>query len=933
MSQQAHPKRKEIKGQSPYAVSVIVPAYNAESTIAETLESLLAQSCPDWEAIVVDDGSIDLTPEIARQFGTRDPRIRLVQRANGGEAAARNTGIGHASYDWLLFLDSDDWIAPRHIERMTTELVAHPELDAVHCGSIRVAGDGTYVSDDYRPPAGDLFPTLACRAAFPVHACIVRKSVVEAVGKFDTSLKKSPDWDLWQRVARTGSLFGAVPEVLAYYRMVPHSASLDAEQLLIDGLTVLRRGHSPDPRVPKPHPDYTLGLPRHAVESQEFYLLCWSAGLLLGAGKDARPLLRTLNCDHYTDLYPDAIAKCIFEAAILPSCHAAQFWENLWPELHQLTEQFLIALETQSRTPDLARHSSVQLRKLVLKNSPTWGPVIAEQEQAIERQKVLVEDLDRGRIWSEGEREKWKKLAEGREQEKALFDKELQQVQKLANLLEGWNSQLTTDLGNARQQVTSHEHTNAVLAGNLAQSYGLIERLAQEKGTLEAVLEQARRNAGELAQHMSRLEADLSQARSLAEGLAGELEQWRRNAGELAQHKSRLEADLSQARSLAEGLAGELEQSRRNAGELAQHKSRLEADLSQARSFVEGLARERTDLQRELEQAHRQARELIQHAEGLALEKTSLQSDLEKARDLAEVASLEKMTFAPETLAEDLAGARDRADELTSEKTRLQNDLSEARALVDALAQENAGLHGDLERVTRQEHSLQRDLARWEQLTGECEFVNAKLQEEIWVRLGLKLRVLKQPSIGNGNMDLGHGPMAVGNGDSSVKAPAEFTQAADGNTKWELHTAGGNQARLVFPPDNREPGRVAIEKVVTKTPWDIQLNQRRLGVKSRHHYRLHFRARADRRRTISVGFSKGSPPWNNLGLYRKIHVRPEWQSFQIDFVVTADDDNGRIHFDVGRQKIAVEVSAIVLRDLDTGRWVESDPNVEVETQA
>lgn len=905
MSQQAHHKQKDSKGQSPYGVSVIVPAYNAEPTIAETLESLLAQSCPDWEAIIVDDGSTDSTPEIARQFGTRDPRIRLVQRANGGEAAARNTGISQANNDWLLFLDSDDWIAPRHIERMTAELIAHPELDAVHCGSIRVAGDGTYVSDDYRPPAGDLFPTLACRAAFPVHACIVRKSVVEAVGKFDTTLKKSPDWDLWQRVARTGSLFGAVPEVLAYYRMVPHSASLDAEQLLIDGLTVLRRGHSPDPRVPKPHSDYAFGLPRHAVESQEFYLLCWSAGLLLGAGRDARPLLRTLNCDHYTDLYPDAIAKCIFEAAILPSCHAAQFWENLWPELHQLTEQFLNALETQSRTPDLARRSSVQLRKLVLKNSPTWGPVIAEQEQAIERQKVLVEDLDRGRKWSEGEREKWKQLAEGLEQEKASFDKDLQQAQKLANTLEGWNSQLTTDLSTARQQLSAHQHTNAALTGNLAQSYGLVERLAQEKGSLEALLEQARRRSEAQAREKSALEAELEQAH--------------RNAGELAQQKAQLEADRNQARSLTEGLV--------------QQKVRLEADLNQARSFVEGLARERTDLQRELEQAQRQAGEFAQHAEALAMEKTRLQSDLEEARRVAEMASLEKMTFEEESLSDDLAGVRGRADELTREKTCLESDLAAARALVNALTQENAGLHGDLERVTRQKHSLQRDLARWEQLTGECEFINAKLQEDIWVRLGLKLRVLKQPSIGNGAMDLGHGPLRVMNGDSSAKAPAEFSQAADGKNKWELHTAGGNLARLVFPPDNREPGRVAIEKIATKTPWDIQLNQRGLAVKSHHHYRLHFRARADRRRTISVGFSKGSPPWSNLGLYRRIHMTPEWQSFQIDFVVTEDHDNGRIHFDVGRQKIGVEVSAIILRDLDNGQWVESHANVEVEAQA
>ena len=167
----------------------------------------------------------DATGEIVREFvGQRYALSHDHATATAVKPAARNIGIALARYDWLLFLDADDWISPLYLERMTNELVSDPSLDAVHCGYARVAADGTLVVDNYQPPSGDLFPTLARRAAFPVHACIVRKSLVEEVGKFDTSLRTSPDWDLWQRIARTGARFGAVHEVLAFYRMRPNGS-------------------------------------------------------------------------------------------------------------------------------------------------------------------------------------------------------------------------------------------------------------------------------------------------------------------------------------------------------------------------------------------------------------------------------------------------------------------------------------------------------------------------------------------------------------------------------------------------------------------------------------------------------------------------------------------------------------------------------------
>ena len=110
----------------------------------------------------------------------------------------------------------------------------------------RVAPDGTRMEETYGPDAEDLFPVFACRCAFSVHACIVRRSIVEDVGGFDTSLRTCEDWDLWQSIARAGARLVALREVLALYRMRPRSASSDGFQLLADGLRVITQGHSPD---------------------------------------------------------------------------------------------------------------------------------------------------------------------------------------------------------------------------------------------------------------------------------------------------------------------------------------------------------------------------------------------------------------------------------------------------------------------------------------------------------------------------------------------------------------------------------------------------------------------------------------------------------------------------------------------------------------
>jgi chaperonin cofactor prefoldin len=203
------------------------------------------------------------------------------------------------------------------------------------------------------------------------------------VGKFDPNFQRSEDWDLWQRIARTGALFGSVPDVLAFYRMRPNADSLDAELLFRDGLRVLRTGHSSDSRVESPHPSHALGLPPEAIVTQEFYLLCWCAGLMLGSGKEARSLFKYVQNDHFPELYPEAVAKCIFDSVPLPTCQPPEKWEELATDILKQVDQFLFLLEDQSRATGLAGQAGFHLRKMILKHSPEWKSVIEMYEEKI----------------------------------------------------------------------------------------------------------------------------------------------------------------------------------------------------------------------------------------------------------------------------------------------------------------------------------------------------------------------------------------------------------------------------------------------------------------------------------------------------------------------------------------------------------------------
>jgi Glycosyl transferase family 2 len=335
------------------AVSIIIPAYNAADTLAETIEAILAQTYPHWEAIVVDDGSTDDTARIAQAFAAQDDRIRLISQPNGNVCVARNTGIQAAQFDWLLFNDADDWIAPTHLEKMTAVLAGDKTLDAVHCGWQRVAIDGTIGAAKYPPDCADMFPELARYCTFHVNTCIVRKVLVEAVGGFDVRVLSCEDWDLWQRIARMDVRFGAVYETLGFYQMRPNSRSGVSQRFTKAGLQVLTTGHQADLRVPNPHPDHAMGLSPDGLIPRQFYFLTWGAGLVLGRGEDARSLLTLVESDCPYPLEPWWIAANLFET--LPAGQQDSNWVEIYPQILPVMTDFLQELAQRLGMPDLTK--------------------------------------------------------------------------------------------------------------------------------------------------------------------------------------------------------------------------------------------------------------------------------------------------------------------------------------------------------------------------------------------------------------------------------------------------------------------------------------------------------------------------------------------------------------------------------------------------
>ncbi|HYB27421.1 MAG TPA: glycosyltransferase [Solirubrobacteraceae bacterium] len=212
--------------------SVVIAAFNAAGTVSSAVRSVLTQTNPDLEVIVVDDGSTDGTDDVVRRID--DPRVRYLSQPNRGPAAARNAGIEQARGKYVAFLDSDDLYLPSFLERGERALKETPGagfaytdayvFDAVS-GKVRRRSAMDRNRPPVPPPADrEAFLLELLRRNFVYVAVIVPSTVLERVGGFEESLKGPEDYELWLRILTRGYRAAWISGRQALYRK--HAAQL-----------------------------------------------------------------------------------------------------------------------------------------------------------------------------------------------------------------------------------------------------------------------------------------------------------------------------------------------------------------------------------------------------------------------------------------------------------------------------------------------------------------------------------------------------------------------------------------------------------------------------------------------------------------------------------------------------------------------------------
>lgn len=348
-------------------VSIIIPVFNSAHLVEQTIRSVLQQNFREWEMIVIDDGSSDNIKQLIEQCKQEDNRIKFLQQQNAGASAARNTGIKNANHDWLLFLDADDWMREDFFEKMIRVLEEDSSVDVVHCGWTRISEDGTATKENFGGAQSDMFPSLAHYCPFAIHACIVRKKAVENAGYFDSSFKTCGDWDLWQRVARTGARFRMVKECMAFYRTRANSLSSDGTQFCVNGLQVISNAQSFDARVFSPKPEYRNGLKAGDHAEKKFYFVAWCAGMLIGEKKSASHLLTHLEGLTATNLNPDFLSETLLDSIMIHSDKKDRIYN--WKVIEDSLEEFLVPLEKQCEIKGLAYTTLALIERHVIKQA------------------------------------------------------------------------------------------------------------------------------------------------------------------------------------------------------------------------------------------------------------------------------------------------------------------------------------------------------------------------------------------------------------------------------------------------------------------------------------------------------------------------------------------------------------------------------------
>ena len=231
-------------------ISAVIPAYNSAEFLKEAIDSILQQSCPVDEIIVVDDGSTDKTQQIAESFGNQ---ITYIKQANQGPSAARNKGILAAEGDWIAFLDADDQWTANKIERQLTALKKEPSLKLIAADMSEIDPLGTLLVESvlakhdllerFRALNGsavhNALASLVSKNFIPTGTVLVEKAALIESNLFNPMIRFGEDLELWAKIACNHPI-ACLPEVMMLRRQHDNNATQNSLAMLEDLIKVMQ---------------------------------------------------------------------------------------------------------------------------------------------------------------------------------------------------------------------------------------------------------------------------------------------------------------------------------------------------------------------------------------------------------------------------------------------------------------------------------------------------------------------------------------------------------------------------------------------------------------------------------------------------------------------------------------------------------------------
>lgn len=209
------------------AISVIMAVHNSQAYLAPAIESILGQSFPEFEFIIINDGSTDQSKSILEEFGSSDSRIRIIEQPNRGLTTSLNSAIGLARAGLIARMDADDIAHPTRFEKQFRFLNQHPEIICVGTHANLIDPFGAKIGQ-HAPPLDhasinrDLMRGIGWSIIHP--SAMIRKSLLEMITGYDERYRTSQDLDLFLKLAEVGQLAN-IPEMLLDYRQHFSSAN------------------------------------------------------------------------------------------------------------------------------------------------------------------------------------------------------------------------------------------------------------------------------------------------------------------------------------------------------------------------------------------------------------------------------------------------------------------------------------------------------------------------------------------------------------------------------------------------------------------------------------------------------------------------------------------------------------------------------------